>query len=515
MAIEGSRLISFIAPGNIALLVVGYYVFRFLWQIVYYRFFHPLSKFPGPFWASVTRLWIAYYNLRGDEYRVVYDLHKRYGPVVRITPTLIIVSDATKLPEIYDRYADKTAHYITGSFGKTESLFNMRDHKKHAFFRKIAAGPYSFTNVKKMEPLFDLRINHWISKMEDKFANTGEKFDFAPWAVYMAYDIISEVGFGAPFGFTDKGEDVGGLIQGFHDGLPAFGLMARLHPFTTWIKTTWVGDKYLVASPEQESGIGTLMRFRDRLLKERIEDMESGKAMSRTDLLQTFLDARTEDGKPLDMDYIKAEILLVLLAGADTTGTAFQGMMTLIFNNPDVYDKLMAEIDSATRAGHLSEMPQYEEVIAHCPYYIAVVKEAMRLWPSAPNIFPRTVGERGLTLAGKFVPPGTEVTCNPWIVHRDQNIYGEDAEEFHPERWLDPVRAKEFNKYNMGFGYGARVCLGRDIALMEMYKGPLQFFRKFRVEVLNKEKPAEFVVKGGVGFWKDLWVRIEKRAPVV
>jgi hypothetical protein len=65
----------------------------------------------------------------------------------------------------------------------------------------------------------------------------------------MAYDIISEIGFGAPFGFIDSGSDVGGLIQGFHDGLLPFGLMARLWPFTNFIKKTPLG-KYLVAKPE-------------------------------------------------------------------------------------------------------------------------------------------------------------------------------------------------------------------------------------------------------------------------
>lgn len=52
------------------------------------------------------------------------------------------------------------------------------------------------TNVKKMEPLIDDRINHWISRIDDLFAKTHQKMDFAPWAVYVAYDIISEVGFG-------------------------------------------------------------------------------------------------------------------------------------------------------------------------------------------------------------------------------------------------------------------------------------------------------------------------------
>ena len=111
-------------------------------------------------------------------------------------------------------------------------LVNMQEHRTHAHFRKIIAGPYSFSNIKKMEPLIDSRIVQWTDALDTRYAKTNIDFDFGPWAVFMAYDIISEVGFGAPIGFIEKGEDIGGLIQGFHDGLPAFGLMCRLYPFT-------------------------------------------------------------------------------------------------------------------------------------------------------------------------------------------------------------------------------------------------------------------------------------------
>ncbi|THY02444.1 flavonoid 3',5'-hydroxylase [Aureobasidium pullulans] len=430
--------LSLLTFRNLVLAVIGYVVARVIYQIVYYRWFHPLSKFPGPFWASVTRLWIAYHNLKEDEPMVAFELHRKYGPVIRITPTLLLVSDATKLPEIYNRQANKSKHYISGSFGNVESLFNMQDWKTHARFRKVAAGSYRH----KMEPLVDLRINDWINKLSTSFAETGKKFDFAPWAVYMAYDVISEVGFGAPFGFIESGSDVAGLIQGFHEGLVPFGLMARLYPFTNWVKSTSFGDKHLVARPEQESGIGTLMRFRDKLIEQRRKDIEAGNTNGRIDLLQT-------------------------------------------------------------------------EVTEHCPYYIACIKESMRLTPSAPNIFPRLVNKGGMDLFGKYVPEGLEVTCNPWIVHRDENIYGPDAGVFRPERWLeDDEKTRQYNKYNMAFGYGARVCLGREIANMELYKAPLQFFRMFEPVLANKEEPGKYLIKGGVSYFTDMWMNIEKREVV-
>ncbi len=103
----------------------------------------------------------------------------------------------------------------------------------------------------------------------------------------------------------------------------------------------------------------------------------------------------------------------------------------------------------------------------------------MRLCPAAPTIFPRLVAKSGIMLIRKFVPEGTEVACNSWVVQRDEYIYGEDACAFRPERWPDIDKAKIYDKYNLAFEYGTRTCLGRDIAMMELYKGPLQVMSAF------------------------------------
>jgi hypothetical protein len=92
----------------------------------------------------------------------------------------------------------------------------------------------------------------------------------------VAHGVISEIGFEAPLGFIEQGKDVEGLIQGFHGGLPAFGLLARLHPFTRWVKATFL-KKYLVAKLEDNTGIGVLMRFRDRLIDQRLREVAEGK----------------------------------------------------------------------------------------------------------------------------------------------------------------------------------------------------------------------------------------------
>src|SRR5437016_370828 len=111
---------------------------------------------------------------------------------------MILVNDSTRLPDIYNRAADKSKYYLIGVTGKVKPVFQMREHKTHAYHRKLIASSvchmdsrlseselmslqYSFSNVKKMEPLVDKGIEEWIKKLDVKFRQTSEKFDFCQW----------------------------------------------------------------------------------------------------------------------------------------------------------------------------------------------------------------------------------------------------------------------------------------------------------------------------------------------
>ena len=67
----------------------------------------------------------------------------------------------------------------------------------------------------------------------------------------------------------------------------------------------------------------------------------------------------------------------------------------------------------------------------------AVIKEALRLHPGVSLPLERVVPEGGAELCGKFIPGGTVVGMHAWVIHHDERVFGKDAHDFRPERWLE------------------------------------------------------------------------------
>lgn len=191
------------------------------------------------------------------------------------------------------------------------------------------------------------------------------------------------------------------------------------------------------------------------------------------------------DGELLSPVQKRAHITLLIQAGADTTGTALGSTLRFLLTHPSVLARARAEIAAADAAGKLSpSVVQYEETRTHLPFIAACLKESLRLHPPATNLFARvapaatkaaTGGGAGKVIDGTWVPAGAEVTSHAYVVQRDPRLYGPDPESFRPERWLEgegrsKERISEMEACMFVFGIGPRVCLGKDVATMELYK---------------------------------------------
>ena len=138
-------------------------------------------------------------------------------------------------------------------------------------------------------------------------------------------------------------------------------------------------------------------------------------------------------------------------------------ILRFLVTNSNALAKARKEIEAADRANLLSSPIQFEETRQRLPYFVGCIKEGLRLQPPGTNLYARVVPKEGKTIDGHFVPGGTEVTSYAYCVQRDRNLYGDDAEEFKPERWLaGEERTFELEAAQFTFGMGPRVCLGKD-----------------------------------------------------
>ncbi|MFE1878226.1 cytochrome P450 [Streptomyces diastatochromogenes] len=181
------------------------------------------------------------------------------------------------------------------------------------------------------------------------------------------------------------------------------------------------------------------------------------------DLLDRMLDtAHPETGERLSAENVRKQVITFLVAGHETTSGALSFALYYLARHPEVAAKARAEVDRVW--GDTAE-PGYDQV-ARLRYVRRVLDESLRLWPTAPG-YAREARE-DTVLAGEHpMRRGAWALVLLPMLHRDPEVWGEDAERFDPDRFdAGAVRARPPHTFKP-FGTGARACIGRQFALHE------------------------------------------------
>ena len=203
----------------------------------------------------------------------------------------------------------------------------------------------------------------------------------------------------------------------------------------------------------------------------------------RGDLLSVLLRTQDQDdGGFMTDQQVRDEAMTLFLAGHETTANALSWTLYLLAQHPEVYAHVRAEVDLVLQG----RTPTVAD-LAHLPYTLQVLKEALRLYPPA-YILLRYVAEP-LTLGGHRLPQGAVVVISPYTLHRRPDYFPE-PERFDPSRFVPEVEGRLPRYAYLPFGAGPRACIGNHFALMEAHLVLATLAQRVTFELVRGQRVA-------------------------
>ncbi|XP_044510364.1 cytochrome P450 71D10-like [Mangifera indica] len=227
-------------------------------------------------------------------------------------------------------------------------------------------------------------------------------------------------------------------------------------------------------------------RILEEILNEHKETTKSDQGEEKEDLVDVLLRIQRDGELALSDSNIKAVILDIFSAGSETSTTAVEWAMAEMLRNPRILKEAQAEVRRVfDRKGNVDEAG-----IHQLNYLKLVIKETLRLHPSAPLLLPRETRE-SCKINGYEIPLKTRVLVNAWAIGRDPR-YWSDPETFYPDRFLNKsidFRGSDFEY--IPFGAGRRICPGITFALPNIELPLAQLLYHFDWKLPNEMKPED------------------------
>ncbi|KAF8143747.1 cytochrome P450 [Mycena galopus ATCC 62051] len=436
------------------------------------------GKWPGNIDLVIEMRKIWKHGYPGDE----LDFMAEVGPVVNVGPfifttcpehiKLILASDFNN----YEKGQDY--RYSTGSVLGT-GVFNS-DGEMWKFHRSLSRPYFSRDRISHFD-IFDRHADDVISLIKERM-KSGYAIDFQDLIGRFTMDSATEFLFGScvnslhaslpfphnatftsPTSESARAQAATAFSAAFNESM--LHIVSRVRIGFVWPILEMFTDK--TVAPMQ-----IVNAYIDPIIHDAVEKKKSAKSLGAN--METT-DEKDKEGTLLDEllnvtsdpKVLKDETLNILLAGKDTT----QWTVTIIMYFLAMYPKFCVRLREEILA-HVgpTRRPTYND-IRDMKFLRAVINEAMRLYPAVQCINATTWPSPDPNEKPIYIPAGTQIPYSVLLMHRRKDLWGPDAEEFDPDRWLDE-RLKAYLLKNssqfLPFNSGPRICLGQEFAYNEM-----------------------------------------------
>ncbi|CAA2992946.1 cytochrome P450 704C1-like isoform X1 [Olea europaea subsp. europaea] len=426
------------------------------------------------------------------------DLAAKYRTYRLITPfrNEIYTSDPLIVEYIlktnFDNYGKGSYNYhiLSGLLG--DGIFTV-DGDKWREQRKVSSYEFSARVLRDFSTIVFRKNVAKLANVVSEAANSNQTMDIQALFMKSTLDSIFKVAFGVELDSMCGSSEEGAKFGEAFDNASAMTLWRYVDIFWKMKKAFNVGSE-----AKLKKNIRVIDDFVYKLIQTKVEEMHKSKndssmELQKEDILTRFLQFNEADPK-----YLRDIILNFIIAGKDTTATALSWFIYVLCKHPLVQEKVAQEIKEATKTEKVVDVSEFassvsEEALEKMHYLHAALTETLRLYPAVPVDAKQCLSDDTMP-DGFCVNKGDFVAYQPYAMGRMRFLWGDDAEDFRPERWMDK---KGFFKQESPFKFtafqaGPRICLGKEFAYRQMKIFSTVLLRYFVFKLSDSRKPVNY-----------------------
>ncbi|XP_020571993.1 cytochrome P450 704C1-like [Phalaenopsis equestris] len=358
------------------------------------------------------------------------------------------------------------------------------DGEKWKHQRKLASYEFSTKVLRDFSTAVFRTKAAKLAKKIAEVAGSATGVDMQDLLMKSTMDSIFKVGFGVELETLSGTDDLGAAFSKAFDE-------SNYMVFRRYVDIFWRAKRNFNIGLEGQlkKNLKVIDEFVFQLIQHKREQMESNvKDKMKEDILSRFVLASQKDTTMNDK-YLRDIILNFLIAGKDTSANTLSWFFYMLCKNPLVQEKIVAEIKEVIEFENGGSIDGFvnrltEEVLDRMQYLHAALAETLRLFPAVP-VDGKLAEEDDELPDGFKVKKGDGVTYISYAMGRMTYLWGEDAEDFRPERWLKNGTFQPESSFKfVSFNAGPRICLGKDFAYrqMKILAATLLHFFKFKLK---------------------------------